>query len=253
MPKKSSRVNPCSGRADGYERDKVGVVAVAFSAFNPRRSKEYPILDQESKPSWMSEEELKETRMQVEGIRFSSSVQNNSVTVLRGFNRKKQLEQDMWIMVYEMFVLNLQEPSDKQRIEIERIKGDLFSKLESTPISRGPVGDFPMHACFLLHLEEIGQEIVDKFYSDKDGEIHINTPYSSDLTVWEKLGVLQKDDPYDDGGLYTGETILHLSIVQVRTSDRPRPEFLQHLMLLARNHALELGSKVYHILWIGHR
>lgn len=191
-------------------------------------------LDQESRPIWMSKEDF-EYNQGIVRPRHSSS-DHNSVSMLRAFNRKKQLEQDVWKKLIEISALNLQEPSGKQRTaEIDKIKDDLFEKLESTPLIRntpGPVGDFPLHACFLLHLEEIGKEIVDKFYSfPHGGEMNINIPYSSDLDVWRNLAVLRTDDPYDDGGLYTGETILHISIVQVSMIDRSCPEFIPGLML----------------------
>eukprot|EP00282_Hemiselmis_andersenii_P015972 CAMPEP_0114112884 /NCGR_PEP_ID=MMETSP0043_2-20121206/2620_1 /TAXON_ID=464988 /ORGANISM="Hemiselmis andersenii, Strain CCMP644" /LENGTH=1168 /DNA_ID=CAMNT_0001205003 /DNA_START=196 /DNA_END=3702 /DNA_ORIENTATION=- len=109
----------------------------------------------------------------------------------------------------------------KQR-KLETLKENLFQELERNEQMRtepGPVGDIPLHACFLLGLADVGKELVDKFYSS-DKKVNLNTPYLSDLDFWKQHnGVLDQNDPYDDGGLYTGETCLHIAIVQTDDSD----------------------------------
>lgn len=54
-------------------------------------------------------------------------------------------------------------------------------------------------------------------YKTGRSKCDINTPYISDLEPWKELGVLDNHDPFDDGGLYTGETCLHIAIVQSKS------------------------------------
>jgi len=115
---------------------------------------------------------------------------------------------------------------DLKHRKLETLKENLFAELEKNERMRtepGPVGDIPLHACFLLGLSEVGKELIEvkKFY-DISKPVNLNTPYRSDLDFWKGLGehaVLAADDPYDDGGLYTGETCLHIAIVQSDDSD----------------------------------
>jgi hypothetical protein len=37
-------------------------------------------------------------------------------------------------------------------------------------------------------------------------------PYENDLRVWRQTSVLSTDE--DDGGLYTGQTVLHIAVAQ---------------------------------------
>lgn len=108
------------------------------------------------------------------------------------------------------------------KMKYETAKRDLFELLKNEESQReepDPVGAIPLHACFLLGLSDIGQELVEEFYHEGLHRCDLNTPYTSDLEPWKKLGVLDKDDPYDDGGLYTGETCLHIAIVQSKEED----------------------------------
>jgi len=71
-----------------------------------------------------------------------------------------------------------------------------------------------LHACFLLGLADLGKELIENVYKLGECKCDINTPYMSDLDPWKVMGVLDEHDHYDDGGLYTGETCLHIAIVQ---------------------------------------
>jgi hypothetical protein len=71
-----------------------------------------------------------------------------------------------------------------------------------------------LHACFLLGLADIGKDLIDHVYKLGESKCDINTPYMSDLDPWKVMGVLDEHDHFDDGGLYTGETCLHIAIVQ---------------------------------------
>jgi hypothetical protein len=100
--------------------------------------------------------------------------------------------------------------------------GHLFEEDNRVQTKRGPVGELPMHTCFLFGFDELGKEIVEKYYSawedpaPEDALPNINTPYRSDLAFWKETGFLDENDPNDDGGWYTGETCLHIAIVKVR-------------------------------------
>ena len=108
---------------------------------------------------------------------------------------------------------------DDDKVEKVEEKGALYES--------GPVGDLPLHQAFLLQQKELGKELVTKFYRRPgvDGKLQdgvffpfidkgINRPYQSDLDPWKHL--LERTDVplFDDGGLYTGETVLHIAIVQ---------------------------------------
>jgi hypothetical protein len=45
----------------------------------------------------------------------------------------------------------------------------------------GPVGDLPVHACFLLGLKDIGMEIIERFYNDSQA---VSLPYIDDTKFW---------------------------------------------------------------------
>ena len=88
----------------------------------------------------------------------------------------------------------------------------------------GPTGALPFHDAFLLGQNELGKEIVTNFFCrhgidgkrQLDGSFlpaldkGLNTPYVSDLEAWKPF----VKTTFDDGGLYTGETALHIAIVQ---------------------------------------
>jgi hypothetical protein len=96
----------------------------------------------------------------------------------------------------------------------------------------GPVGEYPLHCCFLLGLHELGAVLIEKIYNTPE---RLSIPYKNDLDPWRRQGikeeegiaqsrpqhkehhttekVTESEDLLDDG-LYTGETILHIAIVQ---------------------------------------
>ena len=93
----------------------------------------------------------------------------------------------------------------------------------------GPVGDLPLHDCFLLDLKDMGKQIAEKYFNTPE---LLSLPYSNDLDVWRKRRgnsnrvedsrnidgdqepiSLKAKDEWEDG-LYTGETVLHIAIVK---------------------------------------
>jgi hypothetical protein len=72
----------------------------------------------------------------------------------------------------------------------------------------GPVGDLPIHVCFLLDLTEFGEKLIDKFFNSPK---LLSLPYTNDLDAWRDR---PKDSSSREDGLYTGETVLHIAIVK---------------------------------------
>ena len=120
--------------------------------------------------------------------------------------------------------------------DLQKIKSD-HSAQNPDLFPTGPVGDSPIHCCFLLGLCDLGKELISKFYSSPE---LLSLPYKNDLEPWRQLarlgqaptnlkGIIRKSwqpltasrrnstnpdlEPLEDG-LYTGETILHIAIVQ---------------------------------------
>jgi hypothetical protein len=179
------------------------------------------------------------------------STSHNKVRDLRRLNNKQQLKQETW-KIFDALLkrketiskeieyeegtskgLDCHDAAAKKKMLKERLDNDrefqiskerLFSILKKDEkeiaIKPGPVGEIPMHTCFLQGLgEDIGKDMVKEFYSPASSayslEPNINTQYRSDLEHWKSCGMLDEQDPNDDGGLYTGETCLHIAIVKV--------------------------------------
>ena len=76
-------------------------------------------------------------------------------------------------------------------------------------LDAGPVGETPLHLCFLLGLKEVGKALQKRHYNTPE---LLSVPYENDLRVWRQTSVLSTDE--DDGGLYTGQTVLHIAVAQ---------------------------------------
>eukprot|EP00291_Cryptomonas_curvata_P027624 CAMPEP_0172206554 /NCGR_PEP_ID=MMETSP1050-20130122/33289_1 /TAXON_ID=233186 /ORGANISM="Cryptomonas curvata, Strain CCAP979/52" /LENGTH=992 /DNA_ID=CAMNT_0012885663 /DNA_START=339 /DNA_END=3313 /DNA_ORIENTATION=- len=82
------------------------------------------------------------------------------------------------------------------------------------PFPPGPVGESPLHTCFLLGLRRLGIDIINKFYDTPE---LVSVSYLNDLDPWRKLadgGSKSLCSTTREDGLYTGETALHIAIVQ---------------------------------------
>ena len=89
--------------------------------------------------------------------------------------------------------------------ELERrILGALEAK---QPFIPGPVGESPVHTCFLLGLKDLGKRVVERFYGTPE---LLSEGYASDLAPWIRS---DRVSGWEDG-LYTGQTCLHIAIVQ---------------------------------------
>jgi hypothetical protein len=127
----------------------------------------------------------------------------------------------------EAFIAGL---SAKLESHVERLKEEkkeykekLFSILEKQfrkgfclkgqnreGFSPGPVGDLPIHDCYLLDLTDIGLEVIEKYFHEPDT---LSLPYTNDLSPW-RVGTKDRESLEWEDGLYSGETVLHIAIVK---------------------------------------
>lgn len=153
-------------------------------------------------------------------------------------NQTDQYGEKIWSLLLEVMNLNIEsskllsaarrDPEHSLKLERCRLAAEkakerfwkfvlsLF-KTRGDPGPVGPVGEYPIHICFLLGLKELGMELVEKHYCTKH---LINVGYQDDLKRYEDRLIGRK---FFDRGLYTGETILHIAIV---TCDADTVEFL---------------------------
>ena len=112
--------------------------------------------------------------------------------------------------------------------ELEQIRNDAKTELlemlesEAAPVQEGrvgdrfkpgPVGESPVHICFLMGLTDIGKEVIANYYPDRKS---LSVAYKNDLLPLQSENAFDKikeDLSYPENGLYTGETLLHIAIV----------------------------------------
>ena len=96
----------------------------------------------------------------------------------------------------------------------------------------GPVGELPLHVYFLRGQWRLGMEVAFRLYSGRD---KISKPFTNDLLGWKSCPkVWNRISGWNDGGMYTGETALHIAIIckkacpfpHSRLRPRPRPTHL---------------------------
>ena len=190
-------------------------------------------------PYWLQERRCQEICEQC--AKLSAGKEQYCTRLLRTHNAKLQLGTRSWQEMMKMM-----EATSKE--DREKIMDDFLQQLKDKRDGRrhdanhdadperilykcGPVGDLPLHQAFLLGLDDLGKVLIESFYmrEDHDGnqvqdeqgrnmflpkpDAGINTPYVSDLDAWKPL----VSNLFDDGGLYSGETVLHIAIVQQKT------------------------------------
>jgi len=187
--------------------------------------------EERERPYWLSLNRSKEIK-----LRCAPMVNDvEKITrLLRAHNQKLQLQTPSWDQMMRVLA---ESPKNKEDV-INQWIAELADKnpregaelcADDVLYTAGPVGDLPMHQAFLLGEPELGKRLVEKFHCRPgiDGEFRqgsgestifypnsnagINTPYVSDLDVWKTL----VPNTFDDGGIYTGETVLHIAIVQM--------------------------------------
>ena len=109
--------------------------------------------------------------------------------------------------------------------------------LPQCPFAPGPVGESPVHICFLKRLKDTGKRIMDRFYVHPDPRLSsVSVAYTNDLDPWRGAARGEQGGDRDDG-LFTGETCLHIAIVQ---EDAELVQFLldRHISVASRAHGL---------------
>lgn len=170
-------------------------------------------------PPWATSELLASTKQRLKAFNTTET----RLSALRGQNAVNQTEQETWNILFESMALG--GPHDQQVVEMKLFEaldrrkahyveqhskeaGDKAAIEEASMLVPGPVGDIALHQCFLLGQFDVGMKVVEEFYNRDE---LLNTPYGSDLKVWLDTDILSPAD--DDGGLYTGQTILHIAVV----------------------------------------
>jgi hypothetical protein len=93
-----------------------------------------------------------------------------------------------------------------------------FTLLQNMKGKTGPVGESPVHICFLLGLTEMGKKILENHHQD------INVTYQNDLLPLQldknESWTLRENenDSKRELGLHTGESLLHIAIVNEDTA-----------------------------------
>jgi ankyrin repeat protein len=147
----------------------------------------------------------------------------------RKINAMMQTHQPLWKEMKKLSILQSKSRFGTQHVSIdlrkEKIEERIFLILDQyvgmtlpvggpDPFPPGPVGDSPIHDCFLLGLHDLGKKIISKYYGTPR---LISVPYRNDLLPWRistsEVQTLRDSSPWENG-LYTGETILHIAIVQ---------------------------------------
>ena len=98
-------------------------------------------------------------------------------------------------------------------IETKRIAKDqesrIFSRIDSSTIAiPGPLGESPVHVCILLGLKDVACKMIERFYTTPE---LVSVQYQNDLAPWRRCDCLP---PELEDGMYTGETCLHMAILQ---------------------------------------
>jgi ankyrin repeat protein len=158
--------------------------------------------------------------------------------LLRDINKRLQLQTTVWTELSKIKELDdkIEQYNRDMKEDIVRMIPGELQKFEKEKVQReervrefcdsqydgtlkqaylpGPCGELPVHICLLLGQLELTKDLIENFYSPGPGEnskYDVNVPFDSDMSVWSKLGILKGQD---DGGLYTGETLLHIAVVR---------------------------------------
>ena len=125
--------------------------------------------------------------------------------------------------VVDLWVKELQEKRQTLETEFMEHCRERYEGSERFAYLPGPVGELPVHNCLLLGLTDLAKRLINELHSpsaqsfDPHAIHDVNMPYTSDLAAWRDLQFLPAAHPYDDRGLFTGKTLLHIAVVQKDT------------------------------------
>jgi len=178
-------------------------------------------------------------------LRFVTSNARKRTQYMRETGKALQLQQVSWTKLLEISAaadqikqqernrldkiidastveLKLRELRDKKAsLELEFLKmcRERYDGGERYAYLPGPAGELPLHNCMLLRQSTLAKQLIDEMFTPSidnfDTSLRdVNIPYVSDLDAWKQMDFLHPLNPYDDGGLFTGETVLHIAVVQ---------------------------------------
>ena len=199
-----------------------------------RREREHPF--------WMGAEVQQRVKQE---LRFVTSHARKRMEYMRETSKALQLQQPSWkilLAIRDAADQIKQQESNKRDeiIEDSAVERELralhdrkaslevdFLKLcrerydggERFAYLPGPAGELPLHNCLLLGQRELAKQLINEMFTPAienfdTGVRDVNMPYVSDLNAWKEMEFFHPLNPYDDGGLFTGETVLHIAVVQ---------------------------------------
>ena len=97
-----------------------------------------------------------------------------------------------------------------------RNKSEASDPALKEPFPPGPVGESPVHIVILKRLKDTGKRILERYYlQNRDSrDSYISVSYLNDLDPWRNARASRLQSQSREDGLYTGETCLHMAIVQ---------------------------------------
>ena len=144
----------------------------------------------------------------------------------------------------------------KQKELIDYLRSIAIPDRSHGPFIPGPVGDLPLHDCFLLDLNDVGKQVIEIFFSDSK---LLSLEYKNDLDPWRiasNSAIAGNLWEHWEDGLYTGETVLHIAIVKenlelvklflekgINLSSRAKGAFFQPKWIRPRVHELTRWQK----------
>lgn len=195
----------------------IGLLAMNKIRSNNRAKQARTVL--QGLPAWLSKEVLARTTKRVKACKPSERA-----GVLRVQNSVMQAEQPIWQKLVEIAMEDKDCEIAKEEVLqiLRKMQQELEEREPCHPDTAffvpGPVGDTLLHASFLLGMVELGKQLVEETYNTPE---LVSLPYTNDLQVWFDAKVVSPE--LDDGGLYTGQTVLHIAIVR---KDRKLVQFL---------------------------
>ena len=178
-------------------------------------------------------------------LRFVTSQARKRMEYMRDTSKALQLQQKFWVKLLEIkdTVEQTRQQEDNERdkimdsavvkqelrelrdrrtaLEAEFLKmcRDRYDGGEKYAYLPGPVGELPLHSCLLLGQSDLAKRLINEMFSPSvdnfDPSVHnVNMAFVSDLEAWKQMGFFHRLNPHDDGGLFTGETVLHIAVVQ---------------------------------------
>jgi hypothetical protein len=194
-----------------------------------------------SVPNWMGFEVQQKVK---KDLFFVSANSRKRCLYIRKTNKSLQVETKIWKTISALREvcanISMQKEGQTHGIVSEELTNGLISEMEKEKTQLeaeflqqcreehqgrtkyahvpGPCGELPVHTCLGMGLNELARQLIDEFHSSSSSSglkfDDVNAPYVSDFDAWRKYGYLAASHRYDDGGLFTGQTLLHLAVLR---------------------------------------